>query len=66
MELLSKSVLGNIDILMFSETKTDILFSKKSICHSGFAAPFRLERKNNCEGILVYVRDQTPSKLLNI
>lgn len=35
MELLSKSVLGNIDILMFSETKTEILFSKSQFVIQG-------------------------------
>ena len=32
----------------------------------GFAAPFRLDRTNTAGGILVYVRDDIPSKLVNI
>ena len=32
----------------------------------GFAAPFRLDKKNTERGIFVYVRDDIPSKLLNI
>ena len=32
----------------------------------GFAVPFRLDRANTGRGIIVYVRDDIPSKLLNI
>ena len=60
-ELLSVAVLGNIDILMVSETKIDISFPA-----SRFTAPFRLERTNTGRRILVYVRNDILSKLLNI
>ena len=39
-ELLSEAVLGNIDILMVSETKIGMSFPK-SICHSGFSCTFQ-------------------------
>ena len=65
-ELLSEAVLGNIDILMVSETKTDMSFPTSQLVIQGFAAPFRLDRTNTGGGILVYVRDDIPSKLLNI
>ena len=65
-ELLSEAVLGNIDILMVSETKIDMSFPTSQFVIQGFAAPFRLDRTNTARGILVYVRDDIPSKLQNI
>ena len=65
-ELLSEAVLGNIDILMVSGTKIDMLFPSSQLVIQGFAAPFRLDRTNTGEGILVYVWHDIPSKLMNI
>ena len=65
-ELLSEAVLGNIDILMVSETKIDMSFPTSQFVIQGFAAPFRLDRIITGGGILVFVRDDIPSKLLNI
>ena len=65
-ELLSEAVLGNIDILMVSGTKIDMSFPSSQLVIQGFAAPFRLDRTNTGEGILVYVWDDIPSKLMNI
>ena len=65
-ELLSEAILGNIDILMVSETKTDMSFPTSQFVIQGFATPFRLDRTNTGGGILVYVRVDIPSKLLNI
>ena len=65
-ELLSEADLGNIDILMVSETKIDMSFPTSQFVIQGFAEPFRLDRTNTGGGILVYVRDDIPSELLNI
>ena len=65
-ELLSEAALGNIDILMVSETKIDMSLPTSQFVIQGFAAPFRLDRTNTGGGILVYVRDDISSKLLNI
>ena len=51
---------------MVSETKTAISFPISKFVIKGFAAPFRLDRTNTAGGILVYIRDDVPSKLLNI
>ena len=51
---------------MVSETKIDISFPTSQFVIQGFAASFRLDRTNTGGGILVYVRDDIPSKLLNI
>ena len=55
-ELLSEAVLGNIDILMVSETKIDMSFPTSQFVIQGFAAPFRLDRIITGGGILVYSR----------
>ena len=65
-ELLSEAVLGNIDILLVSETKTYMSFRTIQFAIQGFAAPFKLDETNTGGGILVYVRDDILSKLLNI
>ena len=65
-ELLSEAVFGNIDILMVSEAKIDISLPTSQFIIQGFAAPFRLDRTNTGGRILVYVRDDIPSKLPNI
>ena len=65
-ELLSEAVLGNIDVLMVSETKIDMSFQTSQFVIQGFAAPFRLDRTSTGGGMLVCVRDDIPSKLPNI
>ena len=40
---------------MVSETKFDMSFPTSQFVIEGFAAPFRLDRTNTCEEILVYV-----------
>ena len=51
---------------MVSETKIDMSFPTSQFVIQGFAAPFRLNRTNTGGGILVNIRDDVPSKLLNI
>ena len=65
-ELLSEAVLRNIDILMVSETKTDMSFSTSQFVIQGFVVPFRLDRTNTDGRMLVYVRNDIPSKRQNI
>ena len=51
---------------MVCETNIDVSFPTSQFIIQGFAAPFRLDRINTVGGILVYVRDDIPSELLNI
>ena len=53
-------------MLVVSETKIDMSFPTSQFVVQDFPTPFRLDRKNTGGGILVYVRDDIPSKLLNI
>ena len=63
---LSEAVLGNIDILMVSETKIEMSFPTSQFVIQGFAATFKLDRTNSGGWILVYVQDNIHSKLLNV
>ena len=65
-DFLAHQVKGNIDILMISETKLDEGFPPSKIFLNGCSVPFRFDRNANGGGILLYIRDDLPSKLLSI
>ena len=65
-DILQEQVKDNIDILMVSETKLDESFPIGQFLISGFSTPFRLDRNSNGGGILMYIREDIPSKLLSI
>lgn len=49
---------------MLSETKLKVSFPTRQFRKKGFTATYRLVRNGSVGGILVYVRKDTPSKLL--
>ena len=55
---------SNVDILLISETKTDSSFPTAQFKIEGYTT-FRLDRNSNVGGILLYVREDIPSTLLN-
>ena len=61
MELVS----GNIDILVIEETKIDSTFPEAQFCIPGYKKPFRKDRNAHGGGIIVYVREDIPSRELN-
>ena len=66
--MLTDIVLGKLDILLLSETKIDDSFSTEQFKIPGFSIPFRLDRSYNAgggPGLLLYIRSDIPSKLLN-
>ena len=65
-ELLDKAVMGNVDILMVTETKFDEYLPTSQFFISGFTSPYRFDRAKDRRGMLVYIREDIPSKLLNI
>ena len=65
-DFLVTQVKGYIDILMTSETKLDESFPIGQFFIDGYSVPFRLDRNENGGGILLYVRDDIPSKLLSM
>ena len=65
-DALVSDIRGNIDILMISETKIDNSFPTRQFLIDGYTAPYRLDRNSAGGGILVYVREDIPSKLLSV
>ena len=49
---------------MISETKLDSSFPKGQFHLHGFSEPYRLDRNGNGGGILVFIREDIPSKLI--
>ena len=61
-----KEVIGNnIDILTIQETKLDSSFPVSQFLIDGYSEPYRLDRNRNGGGVMIYVREDIPSKLLN-
>ena len=60
--LLKEGVRGNIDILMISETKIDDSFPATQFYIDGYSPPYRLDRNCDGGGIMIYVREDIPSK----
>ena len=55
---------SNTDILMISETKLDPSFPTGQFHIHGLSAPYRFDRNSNSGGILLYIREDIPSKLI--
>ena len=65
-EALLQNVSGEVDLLMISEKKIDESFPKSQFLIKGFSDPFRIDRNVHARGILLYVREDIPTKLLSI
>ena len=60
-----KEVIGNnLDILTIQETKLDSSFPPGQFLIDGYTEPYRLDRNRNGGGVMIYVREDIPSKLL--
>ena len=64
-EQLKTVINGNIDILLVVETKLDATFPESQFVIEGYSAPYRLDGNRNGGGILIYVREDIPSKKLS-
>ena len=53
------------DIMMISEIKLDNTFPNGQFLIDGFNEPIRLDRNKNGEGILVFIREDIPTKVLS-
>ena len=63
-KFLEKDICANLDILLISETIDDS-FPSAQFLLDGFSKPYRLDRCSNGGGILLYIRDDIPSRLLS-
>ena len=61
---MSSQITKYVDVLLLSETKLDDSFPIGQFSLNGYSKPYRLDRSSNGRGILLYVRDDIPSRLL--
>ena len=52
-------------MLLISETKIDNTFPWSQFCVPGYSVPFRLDRTGNGGGIILYVKEYIPCRMLN-
>ena len=64
-EMLKETVTDKTDILLISETKLDSSFPVNQFLIDGFSPPYRLDRNANGGGIMLYIREDIPSKQLS-
>ena len=63
-EMLSSSIKDNLDILMISETKLDSTFPSNQFTIEGYTTQIRFDRNGRGGGILLYIREDIPARLL--
>ena len=54
----------SLDVLVVNETKLDDSFPTVQFTVNGFRTPYRLDRNRNGGGVIIYVREDIPSKEL--
>ena len=62
--LLAEGVSGNVYIIMISEIKIDETFTAGQFYIDGDKPPYRLDRNCNGGGLIIFVREDIPSKLI--
>ena len=53
-----------VDVLVVIETKLDDTFLTSQFLVTGFSVPYRLDRNRNGGGIMIFIRDDIPSRVL--
>ena len=61
--MLRDIVQDKLDILLVSETKVDASFSSSQFAIKGFSSPFPLNKNSSAGVIMLFVREELPSKL---
>ena len=56
-------VQDNIDILLVSETKIDDTFPLGQFYIDGYSTPYHFDRTSHGGGILLYIKEDIPSKI---
>ena len=65
-DMLASQVEGSADVVMITETKLDDTFPADQFVLEGFSKPFRIDHSKNGGGILLFVRDDIPARLISI
>ena len=63
--MLRETVQDRLDILLISDTKADPSSPSSQFAIESFSTPFRFDRNNSGDGIMLFVREKTPSKLIS-
>ena len=63
-EKLSVMISGNIDILIIFETKLGETFPAAQFLLQGFCLPYRFDHNRNGVGIMRYIKEDIPSRLM--
>ena len=53
-----------VDVLVITETKLDDTFLTSQVLVTGFSVPYRLDRNRNGGEIMIFIRDDIPSRVL--
>ena len=61
---LSYQIRTTVDISVAGETKLNDSFPQSQFKISGFSQPYRLDRNRNVGGVMIFVREELPSKEL--
>ena len=61
---LVNGIKGNVDFLVISETKLNDSFPSIQFLIEVYGSPYRLDRNSRGGGILLYVREDIPCKLI--
>ena len=61
---LREIVLKYVDFLVVTDTKLDDTFLTSQFLVTGFSVPYRLDRNRNGGGIMIFIRDDIPSRVL--
>ena len=62
--MVSDQIKCNIDVLLVSETKIDDSFPIRKFLIDGFSTPYRLDWNSNGGGLMLFVREDIPSDLV--
>ena len=63
-DYLKALVTGMLEILIITETKLDSTFPVSQVDIDGYFKPCRLDRNRNGGGIIIYVREDIPNRML--
>ena len=66
LDLLTEQVIANVDALVISETKFDSSFQNDQFRIPGFYTPFRRDSDQFGRGIMVFIREDIPSKFMSL
>ena len=62
--MLSSSIKGNLERLMIHERKLDSTLPSDQLIIEGYGAPVRFDRNGRGGGIILYIREDIPARLL--